>query len=91
MQFQNDADIPTVYRNDYLGALKAISHNRRFEPLYRMLDFAQRYTAAIDWSDLTVARRMLERTNAFVDPATAELRGVYLQIPVAQTIGDVLG
>ena len=80
--------IPTVYRNDYMGALKAITHNGRMEPLYRVLDFAQRYTASIDWSDIGVARRILERTNAFTDPATAELRGIYLQIPDAQMVSE---
>jgi hypothetical protein len=36
--------IPTSYRTDYLGALKALSHNAHMIPLIRMLDYAQQYT-----------------------------------------------
>ena len=33
--------IPTVYRDDYLGALRALSRSERAEVLPRMLDHAQ--------------------------------------------------
>jgi len=66
--------VPTVYRTDYLGALKAISHNALTEPLIRMLDYAQHYTCAIDWSDLEAARRMLEQTGAIAEGEQARLR-----------------
>lgn len=57
--------IPTAYRTDYLGALKAISRNGHTTPVIRMLDHAQGYTHSIDWSTLDRARAMLEETNAF--------------------------
>lgn len=66
--------IPTAYRTDYLGALKALSHNRHTTPLIRMLDYAQRYTHAIDWRDLENARMMLEQTGAFAEGEDARLR-----------------
>jgi len=66
--------VPTSYRTDYLGALKALSRNGHATPLIRMLDFAQRYTHAIDWSDLDGARRVLERTGAFAEGEDARLR-----------------
>jgi Fic family protein len=66
--------IPTVYRTDYLGALKAISHNGLTTPLIRMLDYAQRYTHAIDWRTLTAARAMLDQTGAFAQGELARLR-----------------
>ncbi|MDZ7685393.1 MAG: Fic family protein [Gammaproteobacteria bacterium] len=44
--------IPTSYRADYLGALKALSLNQTFSPLSRMLVYAQRYTHSIAWDDL---------------------------------------
>ena len=66
--------IPTAYRTDYLGALKAISHNALTDPLIRMLDYAQRYTHAIDWSELNTARRMLDQTGAFAEGENAKLR-----------------
>jgi Fic family protein len=57
--------VPTAYHTDYLGALKAISLNAITDPIIRMHDYAQRYTSAIDWSDLEAARRVLEQTGAF--------------------------
>ncbi len=66
--------VPTSYRTDYLGALKALSHNGNMPPLIRMLGYAQQYTYAIDWSDLQAARHMLEQTGAFSEGEDARLR-----------------
>ncbi|MDE0713930.1 MAG: Fic family protein [Gammaproteobacteria bacterium] len=66
--------IPTAYRTDYLGALKALSHNRHTTPLIRMLNYAQAYTHAIVWRDLDSARRVLEETGAFAEGEDARLR-----------------
>jgi fido (protein-threonine AMPylation protein) len=65
--------IPTVFRDDYLGALRALS--RRSDPgaYLRMLDCAQRFSASIDFSDFVSARRSLEAANAFKDPGEARL------------------
>jgi len=41
---------------------------------YRLLDYAQQYIDAIDWSDIDGARRMRERTGAFADSEDAKLR-----------------
>lgn len=45
--------IPTVYRNNYLAALRGVTHTRNFAGLAATLDFARRYTAR---SDFSVAR-----------------------------------
>jgi len=66
--------IPTAFRTDYIGALKAFSHNARTEPLIQMFEAAQVYTASIDWSDLARARAMLEETNAFAEGEDAKLK-----------------
>ena len=66
--------IPTAYRTDYLGALKAISHNTITTPLIRMLDRAQQYTHSIDWHDLKTARMILEKTGAFGEGEDARIR-----------------
>ena len=66
--------IPTAFRVDYLGPLKAFSHNAETAPLIRMLDVAQRYTHGIDWRTLPSARAMLEETNAFAEGEDAKLR-----------------
>ncbi len=65
--------IPTAYRTDYLGALKALSLNRHTEPVIRMLDYTQRYTHAVDWAELHHARALLERTGAFAAGEDARL------------------
>jgi len=66
--------IPTAYRADYLLSLKALSRNRDTDPVIRMLDYAQRYTHAIDWNNLDQARRELEKTGAFAEGEDARLR-----------------
>jgi len=73
--------IPLPYRDDYLGGLRAFSRNDDPRPLIKVLDYAQRYAAAIDWSDLRRAEDALERTNAFVPPDLAEEQGVRLRMP----------
>lgn len=73
--------IPIVYRDEYLSSLRALSQNANPRPLVRVLDFAQEYAAAIDWSDLQTAERTLEETNAFVEPDIANDRGLRLKLP----------
>lgn len=72
--------IPIIYRNNYLSALKALSHHGISEPLIRTMDFAQRYVVSIDWSSFENATVQLARTNAFYDPNTADLEGIRLRI-----------
>jgi len=73
--------IPTVFRNEYLGGLRALTHNQEPGPLTRVLDFAQRYTAQVDFSTLDSARAALTATNAFLDPTEASDRGIRLTLP----------
>jgi hypothetical protein len=74
--------IPTIFRNNYLAALKSLTHEARAEPLIRVLDFAQNYTSLIDWSEYKKAKQMLTETHAFVDPNQADLEGLRLNLPV---------
>ncbi len=73
--------IPTVFRGNYLAALRALSRTGRPEPLIRVLDYAQRWTRALDWRSLDVAERELERCNAFLDSDEAEAEGRRLRMP----------
>jgi hypothetical protein len=73
--------IPTVYRNNYLMALRGLSHNGNTGSYVAMLSFAQRYTAQLDCTTLTTAQGDLARTNAFMDPAEADARGIRLVLP----------
>lgn len=57
--------IPTVYRDDYLGALRRLSRNDDPDPLIKAMDFAQRVIAACDFSSLDSARRDLAAAHAF--------------------------
>lgn len=81
---QQRVTIPLSYRDEYLQGLRALSRNGNPRPLVRVLDFAQQYAAAIDWSDLQTAKEMLSRTNAFVPPDVAEEQGVRLRLPARQ-------
>lgn len=73
--------IPTVYGGTCLAALRALSRTGRAEPLVSVLDFAQRWTIAVDWSSLEGARRELEDCNAFLDSDEAEAMGKRLRMP----------
>jgi Fic family protein len=80
--------VPTVYRNNYLMALKALSQNGITGAMVRTLDFAQRYTAAVDFAELNRARFILDRTHAFADPNEAEARGISLVMPTPDIVAD---
>lgn len=74
--------IPTVYRNNYLAGLGALSNGTgKGEPLVAVLEYAQRWTQAIDWSDYDAANRILTECYAFDDPVQAEASGRRLRMP----------
>lgn len=75
--------IPTVFRDNYISALRALSHDGRSDPLIRALDFAQNYTSLINWSDFEKAYSMLKSTHAFEDSREAEYRGIRLRLPTS--------
>ena len=73
--------IPTVYREDYLLPLKALSHNRIAEPLISALGRVQRWSAAFDYSlPRAQLRKSLARCNAFQE----DLRSYKLLFPPAK-------
>jgi fido (protein-threonine AMPylation protein) len=73
--------IPTVYREDYLLPLKALSHNRIAEPLISALGRVQRWSAAFDYSlPRAQLRESLARCNAFQE----DLRSYKLLFPPAK-------
>ena len=72
-----------VYRIEYPGSVRALSNNAFADRLLRVLDFAQRYTHAIDFTDFDGAVEQLGRTNAFVDSDVAERESIKLRIPTA--------
>jgi hypothetical protein len=86
---ENRIIVPTVYRNNYLLALKALSQNGVPGALVRVIDFAQKYTTAVDFSDLDRARLVLDRTHAFADPNEADAAGIRLVLPTPEVVADV--
>jgi hypothetical protein len=73
--------IPTIYRGNYLTALKAISNRASVEPLIRMLDYAQRFTLGVDWTDFDRAEAELREVHAFMDSNEADESGIRLRLP----------
>lgn len=71
---QERISIPTAYRTDFLGALKAFSYNGQTAPLIRMLDIVQDCTHGIDWSTLADARAALGATSAIAEAEDANFR-----------------
>jgi Fic family protein len=66
--------IPTVYREDYLLALRALTRQSNTDPYIRMLDRAQDFTARIDFNDYERALAQLRAANAFLEPHEGRLR-----------------
>jgi hypothetical protein len=74
--------IPNVYRNNYLAALNGFSNRAGHgESLVAVLEFAQRWTAAVDWTSYEGAHETLLDANAYVDAGLADSTGVRLTMP----------
>ena len=76
--------IPTVFRDNYVSALKALSQNARPEPLIRVLDYAQRWTSAVNWRTLEETRRELAGCHAFFDTRDPKHEDHRLRLPRAR-------
>ena len=76
--------IPTVYREDYLLPLKALSQNREPAAYIRSMMRAQRWSAAFDFDqDVRKVREDLATCNAFRE----DLRNFRLVFPERQGTG----
>ena len=74
--------IPTVFRSNYLVALNAISAGTDHgASLLAVLDFTQKWVAAVDWSDYAAADATMTACNAYLDPATADASDRNLILP----------
>ena len=65
--------IPTVYRDDYISALKSMSINSLPTPLIRMLARAARFSRWVDMTSKATAFADLKRSNALGRPETDKL------------------
>jgi hypothetical protein len=66
--------IPSVYRDDYLLALRALSRQSRPQPFVAMLDRAQRFASELDFTVLPRVVEVLTACGAFAEPGTGVLR-----------------
>jgi len=73
--------IPTILRDDYLHALRALSRDARPDPFVRVIDRAQQWAHEVDWSAMDAARADLERTNALLSSSEGDDRGLILRLP----------
>ena len=73
--------IPTVYQGNYVAAQRALTHNGVATPLIRTLDYAQRWTAAVEWRSVEGTARELAACNAFLESESAEQEGRRLRMP----------
>jgi hypothetical protein len=65
--------IPTVFREDYILALKALTNDGHTEPYVRMLTRAAQFSWALDYGDQGHLLQQLDRSNAKKEPAEAKL------------------
>lgn len=66
--------IPTSFRTEYIDALKRMSHHNDPKLIPLMLDTAQDFVAAIDFSEIIDAETQLRAWNAFDDGPRAFLK-----------------
>jgi len=66
--------IPTVYRDDYMGVLKKLSHQQVHAPYIRMLQRANDFSENIFGDDMDEMQEHLEKCNAFLDHKEGKLK-----------------
>lgn len=73
--------IPPVYRDEYLGALRALSHNANPAPLRRTLDRAQRWASLVEWRGRGRVLALMHDTNALAAPEQIARGNLHLLDP----------
>ena len=72
--------IPTIYRANYLSALKALSLTGNPDALVRALDYAQQWTHTLPWDELYQTQQALQTCHAFMQADSAEEQGIRLRL-----------
>lgn len=65
--------VPTVFREDYLLALRKLSRNNRPNTYVNVMERLQQFSASIPCTDFDAAKSFLQDTNAFSDAESAHL------------------
>ncbi|MBK5192315.1 MAG: Fic family protein [Flavobacteriaceae bacterium] len=71
--------IPTVYRDDYLGALRRLTRNDDPKVYIRMLQRAQEFSATLLANDMDALENYLTSSNAFKEHDKAKLKIIPFQ------------
>jgi fido (protein-threonine AMPylation protein) len=66
--------LPTVFRDDYLLALRALSRSRNPVPLLKAMDYLQKFTTLLPMSSYSETMHALTISNAFSEPDEARLK-----------------
>ena len=66
--------IPTVYREDYMGALRKLTRQQIAEPYIRMLLRAYELSATVNQQSIDEMERYLETCDAFKEPKDGKLK-----------------
>lgn len=66
--------IPTVYRDDYLGALRRLTRNNDPDVYIRMLQRAQEFSATLNGETMDTLEAKLQASNAFKEHDEARLK-----------------
>jgi Fic family protein len=68
--------VPTVYRDDYLGALRRLTRDRDPKPYVRMLNRAQEFSFTIQGESMKEMQNILEASNAFLEHNEGVLKNI---------------
>lgn len=71
---QSKIIIPTVYRDDYLGALKKLTKRGDSKPYVKMLQRVHEFSENIFGDNMDEMQQYLKQCNAFLEPAEARLK-----------------
>jgi hypothetical protein len=66
--------VPTVYREDYMGALRKLTRQKDVESYIRMLLRIYAFSATIHDEDIDQMENYLKNCNAFMEPKLGKLR-----------------
>ena len=66
--------IPTVYSDDYLGALRKLTRRSLVDPYLRMLERVYDFSLTVKGEDMNLMQDHLENSHAFQEPTEASLQ-----------------
>ena len=71
---QSKIIIPTVYRDDYLGALRKLTRQKAPKPYVRMMSRALEFSATIFGEDMGEMQNSLVESSAFMEHTEGKLK-----------------